>query len=217
MEHHLFRQDPPADLETPGYDAIDDPVELRVAIRELRRVRAWIGQFADVAAEMPGLEPESARAAKATAVAVTLLVQRAEARLESLTRQTSAEIVPEQRRRTIPAWGLSSTTLALAPSEASTPRVYPDDDAVVVVLSGAADLFWWDGDDAVHRERYRPHQPAYVRHGTRHCAVNSGAARMVAVQVRGTAHAMSGMTLLPDLLATLPAASPHGAGIVAAG
>lgn len=217
MEHQMFRQEPPTELEAPGYDAIDDPVELRVAIRELRRVGAWIGQFADVAAEMPGLEPESARAAKATAMAVSLLVQRARARLEVLTGQAVAEIVPEQRRRTVPAWGLSSTTLALCPGEVSTPRAYPDDDAVIIVLAGVADLYWWNGDGAVQRARYRPHQPAYVRHGTPHCAVNAGVVRMAAVQVRGTANAMSGMTLLPDLLAALPNCSPDGAGIVAAG
>lgn len=68
-----------------GYEAIDDPFELQIAVRELHRVRDWIAQFADVAAEMPGFAPESVLGVKATTAMVTLLVEQAEARLNRLT------------------------------------------------------------------------------------------------------------------------------------
>lgn len=70
-----------------GYESFDDPVELGIAIRELNRVHSWIGQFADIAAEMPGFAPESVVGAKATAAMVSLLIDRAEARLRYLTSQ----------------------------------------------------------------------------------------------------------------------------------
>lgn len=90
----LVRHDPPELPATArGYDAIDDPLELRVAVRELRRVRAWIGQFADMMAESPGYGLEGVRAAKATAGMVNLLIERAEARLRCLTSQATADIL----------------------------------------------------------------------------------------------------------------------------
>ncbi|HEY0640831.1 MAG TPA: hypothetical protein VGD67_24635 [Pseudonocardiaceae bacterium] len=85
----------PPSTEPMGYEAIDDPEDLRIAIRELRRVRAWIGQFADVAAEMPDFAPESAVGARATTAVVTLLIERAEARLRVLARRTSFSEPPD--------------------------------------------------------------------------------------------------------------------------
>ena len=168
---------------------------------------------------------------------VTLLIERAEARLRALPRHTTAEVVlldPERRRvvgssgglsflpmvsvPTVRARSLSSATLMLDPGEAFVPHVYPDCDVIVIVQSGSADLFWWDDSGVLHRLDHRPGQHAHIRPGTRHCAVNSGSVRMVAVQVLASAHGRAGMTLLPDLAADLPAVvSPDGAGIAAAG
>jgi mannose-6-phosphate isomerase-like protein (cupin superfamily) len=238
---HSVRQ-PAADpfavttVDSRGYESLDDPVELRIALRELHRVRAWIGQFADLAAEMPGFSLESVRAAKANAAMVALLIERAEARLHVLSERAPAAVVvidPERRvvaqadggvsfvpvvtGPAVRATGLSSATLTLAVGEASTPQVYPDCDVIVIAMSGAADLFWWDGRGAVHRTTHRPNEHAYIRQGTPHCMVNTGSVPVVAVQVRATAEVMAG-TALPDLAAELPAADPaDGAGVVAAG
>lgn len=79
-----------------GYEGIEDPAELRIAIRELCRVRTWIGQFADTMAELPGFGLEGVRATKATAAMVTLLIERAEAQLR---RQTGGRMpMPDGRR-----------------------------------------------------------------------------------------------------------------------
>jgi len=219
-----------------GYESLDDPVELRIALRELHRVRAWIGQFADLAAEMPGFALESVRAAKANAAMVTLLIERAEARLRILTERAPAGVVvidpgrlqvadtaggvsflPVVTGPTARATGLSSATLTLDAGEASTPQVYPDCDVIVIAMSGAADLYWWDDCGVVHRTPHRPNEHAYIRQGTPHCMVNPGATATVAVQVRATAELMAGMAL-PDLAADVRAAgSADGAGSVAAG
>jgi len=82
MRHHSLGG-PATDAR--GYEGFDDPAELRIAVRELRRVRTWIGQYADMMAEMPGFGLEGVRAVKATAAMVTLLIERAEARLRRLT------------------------------------------------------------------------------------------------------------------------------------
>src|SRR5829696_2905913 len=74
----------PAATDARGYEGIKSPAELRIALRELRRVRAWINQFADLAAEMPDYGAEGVRAINATAAIVSLLIERAEARLYSL-------------------------------------------------------------------------------------------------------------------------------------
>lgn len=191
--------------ETCGYEAVDDPDELRVALRELRRVRAWIGQFADVAAETPGFAPESVVGAKATAAMVTLLMERAEARLRRLAWRSPVESVV-------------STTLTLDPGQTSTPHVYPDHDVIMVVVSGSADLFWWDARGVIHRVSHEPDQQVCIRRGTRHCAVNSGAVRMVAVQIQATAKGTAGMALPPKMAVGLSAVdSPDGAGAIAAG
>lgn len=219
-------------MDTRGYETLDDPVELRIALRELHRVRAWIGQFADLAAEMPGFALESVRAAKANAAMVTLLIERAEARLRVLAEQAPAGVVVIDPKRqpaggvsflpvvtgpAVRATGLSSATLTLDAGEASTPQVYPDCDVIVIAMSGAADLYWWDGRGAVHRVPHRPNEHAYIRQGTPHCMVNVGAVPMVAVQVRATAEVMAGMAL-PDLAAELPVTGRvDGAGVVAAG
>jgi|GEM_PF-3340187 len=242
-----FRGDPPnirdrmaprtATVGARGYEAIDDPAELRVALRELHRVRAWLGQFADLAAEMPGVEPESVRAAKANAAMVTLLVERAESRLRGLAGPVSAEVVvlDPQRRQvadalggfsflpmvsapTVRAPGLSSATLTLEPGEAFIPHVYPEYDVIVIVLYGVADLYWWDDCGVLRSVSHERDQHAFIRRGTRHCAVNSGPERMVAVQVQATAKVTAGMTLLPDLAAELPSVGwPDSADAVAAG
>ncbi|HEY3260838.1 MAG TPA: cupin domain-containing protein [Pseudonocardiaceae bacterium] len=223
-------------IDARGYEALDDPVELRIALRELHRVRAWIGQFADLAAEMPGFAMESVRAAKANAAMVTLLIERAETRLRILTERAPAGVVvidptgrpaaedsggvvflPVVTGPAVRATGLSSATLILDVGEASTPEVYPDCDVIVIALSGAAELVWWDDRRVVHRTSHRPTEHAYIRQGTPHCMVNTGAVPMVAVQVRATAEVMAG-TALPDLAADLPAAGSAGdAGAVAAG
>jgi len=73
-------------LDVPrAYEVIDDPVELRIAIRELARVRLWIDQLGDLAAETPGVGPEQVRAIRSTVVVVRRLSERAEARLRMLT------------------------------------------------------------------------------------------------------------------------------------
>ncbi len=72
-------------MDARGYETFDDPIELRVALRELHRVRSWIGQFADVTAELPGYGPEGVQAVRATAAMVGLLIERAEAQLDRLT------------------------------------------------------------------------------------------------------------------------------------
>lgn len=232
MERHL-RHEPPTGRDrviprTPtvgarGYEAIDDPDELRIVLRELHRVRSWLGQFADLAAELPGVELESVRAAKANAAMVTLLVERAETRLRRLVGPASAEVVvldPQHRQvadalggfsflpmvsaPTVRAPGLSSATLTLDPGEAFIPHVYPDCDVIVIVVCGVADLYWWDDSGVLHSVSHEPDQHAFIRRGTRHCAVNSGSERMVAVQVQATAKVTAGMTLLPDLAAELP-------------
>lgn len=79
-----------ADRPTGGYEGIHDPVELSLAIRELRRVHAWIVQFAELSMEMPGFALESVLGVKATAAMVMLLIERAEARLGYLTRHSAA-------------------------------------------------------------------------------------------------------------------------------
>jgi hypothetical protein len=73
-----------------GYEGMDDPRELSIAVRELRRVRAWIEQFAETATEMPDFALESVVGVKAAAGMVTLLIDRAESRLDFLTRQNTA-------------------------------------------------------------------------------------------------------------------------------
>ena len=73
-----------------GYEEMDDPRELGIAVRELRRVRAWIEQFAETATEMPDFALESVVGVKAAAGMVTLLIDRAESRLDFLTRQNTA-------------------------------------------------------------------------------------------------------------------------------
>jgi len=89
-------------MDARGYEVFDNPAELRIALRELHRVRAWIGQFADAAAEMPGFGLEGVQGVRATAAMVTLLIERAEARLRSLTRQAAAE-APVVSLRVVPA------------------------------------------------------------------------------------------------------------------
>jgi len=79
-------------MDARGYETFDSPAELRIALRELHRVRGWIGQFADHAAEMPGFGPEGVQAVRATAAMVALLIERAQTRLERLTTQVSVEI-----------------------------------------------------------------------------------------------------------------------------
>lgn len=187
----------PTSTEARGYEAIDDPGELRIALRELHRVRAWIGQFGDIAAETPGYGPESVRAVKATSAMVSLLIERAEARLRSLPRETSAEVVVLDTER---------RTLTLETGETSIPQVCTDCDLIMVVRTGTADLFWWDSDGVIHRTVVKPSQPACVRRNTRHCVVNSGTTRFTAVQVQAVAEAgLAGVTPLPDLAAELPA------------
>ena len=206
------------------YEAIQDPAQLRIALRELHRVRAWIAQFTDVAAEMPGSELRQVSGATAiTTAVVSLLIERAEARLRALTaRPTPAEVVvldPERRQLvnradrvtagfavlpmvtepTVATSGLSSAVLRLEPGRATVPHVYPDFDVITIVVFGAVDLIWWDDGDIAHRVTHKRHQHAYIRRGTRHCVVNSGAARLLAVQVRATADVTAGMELLPDL------------------
>jgi uncharacterized RmlC-like cupin family protein len=224
-------------VDTRGYESLNDPVELRIALRELHRVRAWIGQFADLAAEMPGFALESVRAAKANAAMVTLLIERAQARLRVLTEQAPAGVVVvDPRRRQVTdaaggvsflpvapgpmarATGLSSATLTLNPGEVSMPQVYPDCDVIVIAISGVADLFWWDDRGGVHQTQHRPTEHAYIRQGTAHCTVNTGNVPVVAVQVRATAEVMAGVAL-PELTADLPAAANRAdsAGVVAAG
>lgn len=226
---------PAATIDARGYEAIDDPLELHIILRELHRVRAWIGQFADIAAEMPGYEIDSVRAAKANAAMVTLLIERAEVRLRALTAQAGSQVVvldppspiagdlagavaiPTVNATTVPAPGLSSATLTLAPGRVSVPHVYPDCDVIAVVVAGAAQLIWWDDDDLVHRLPHQANQHAYIRRATRHCFANAGAAPMVAVQVLASAEATAG-TALPDLATKLPAdGSPDKAGVAATG
>jgi hypothetical protein len=80
----------PAAVYERGYEAMSDPAELRIAVRELRRVRAWIDQFAETATEMPDFALESVLGVKAAAAMVTLLIERAEGRLECVTGQATA-------------------------------------------------------------------------------------------------------------------------------
>ena len=201
------------------YETIHDPAELRVVLRELHRVRSWIGQFTDIAAEMPGVELEHVRAAKATTTAVvSLLIERAEARLRLLAaRPTPSEVLvldPERGRLVngaagglsflpmvtepmVATGGLSSAVVRLDPGRATVPLVYPDD-VIMVVIFGGVDLIWWDDDGVIHHVAPRRHQHAYVRRGTRHRLVNSGAVQVVAVQARAGADVTAGAQLLPD-------------------
>jgi oxalate decarboxylase/phosphoglucose isomerase-like protein (cupin superfamily) len=132
-------------------------------------------------------------------------MERAEARLRRLAWRSPVESVV-------------STTVTLDPGQTSTPHVYPDHDVIMVVVSGSADLFWWDARGVIHRVSHEPDQQVCIRRGTRHCAVNSGAVRMVAVQIQATAKGTAGMALPPKMAVGLSAVdSPDGAGAIAAG
>jgi len=194
-------------VEERGYETVHDPAQLRTAIRELRRVRAWLRQFADLAAEMPGFAPEHVVAAKAsTSAVVDLLLGRARTRLQALTaRQQPPGIVlldPERGRivdagglavlpmvtePAVATRGLSSAVLRLDPGRTTAPHVHPDHDAILIVIFGALDLTWWDASGGLHHLTHRRHQHAHVRRGTRHILANSGAVQAVAVQVQATA------------------------------
>lgn len=182
-----------------GYETVDDPVELSIALRELYRVRAWIGEFADVAAEMPGFAPETVMGAKATAAMVTLLIERAEARMRRLTRSSPVELV-------------RSPLLRLDPGQASAPRVHADCDVILVVLSGAADLLWWDEGATIHRIVHQQDRQIRIRLGTRYSVVSSGDVPSVVAQVRVTAGVAQPSSPAAEFSAVH---LPDGAGVIA--
>lgn len=230
----LFRQDPPADLGSDdtsnrrlrwlhpdrsadhsadlphgpaamtamsgrGYESVEDTVELSIALRELYRVRAWISEFADVATEMPGFAPESVMGVKATAAMVTLLIDRAEARMQRLTSPGPVEVV-------------HSPVVTLDPGQACAPRVHPDCDVILVVLSGAADLLWWDACGILHRIVDQPDRQIRVRKGTRYSVVSSGDVPTVVAQVRVTAGVAQPSASAVEFSAVHV---PDGAGVIA--
>jgi len=67
-----------------GYHTFDDPAEVGIAIRELRRTFNLISQFADVAAEAVDVPPERAVGIRATTALVMELIRRAETRQAEL-------------------------------------------------------------------------------------------------------------------------------------
>ena len=211
------------------YEAMHDPAELRIIVGELRRVRQLIGQFTDVAAELPGVELAHVTAAKATTTAVvSLLIERAEARLRRLTAgqpppavevfdpqcrprrplvggtaDATVSMLPMITRPAVATGGLCSAVLALAPGQASVPLVYPDGDTIIVVIFGELELVWQDAAGATHRVAQRRHQHAHIRRGTAHRMANPGAVPVTAVQIRATADLAMGVEQLPELAASL--------------
>jgi mannose-6-phosphate isomerase-like protein (cupin superfamily) len=188
-------------MQSRGYESVEDPVELSIALRELYRVRTWIGEFADVAAEMPGFAPETVMGVKSTAAMVTLLIERAEARMRRLTRPNPIEI-------------LRSPVLTLDPGQASAPRAHKDCDVILVVLDGAADLLWWDGGGTIHRIVHQVDRQVRVRLGTRYSVVSSGDVPTVVAQVRVTAGVAQPSSPAVEFSAVQ---LPDGAGVIAAG
>jgi mannose-6-phosphate isomerase-like protein (cupin superfamily) len=212
------------------YETIHDPADLRIAVRELYRVRAWLDQFADVAAELPELDLEHVAASRRmTTAVVSLLLAQAEARLHKLAtktrppevvvvdaaRQRSADqrtgfaLVPMVSEPLVPTEGVSSAVLRMEVGQTSRPHLYPDADAVLIVVFGAAEIVWRDAAGEARPTVVRRHQHAYIRRGTRHTLANTGPLPLLAVQVRGTADVRAGL----ELVAELAEGSPAGAAV----
>jgi uncharacterized RmlC-like cupin family protein len=207
------------------YEAMHDAAEVRVALGELHRVRHLLGQFTDVAAELPGVELAHLAAAKAaTSAVVSLLIERAETRLRQLVARQPApdvavrdpqagrlsptgpavSVLPMITQPAVAARGLCSAVLTVAPGEASEPLVYPDADAVLVVVFGGLELVWLDAAGSARRVAHRRHQHAHIRRGTPHRLVNPGAVPATALLVRTGAELSAGLQRRPELAAQLP-------------
>jgi hypothetical protein len=211
------------------YEAMHDAAEVRTALGELHRMRHLVGQFTDVAAELPGVELAHLAAARATTSAVvSLLIERAEARLRQLTaRQAAPEVavrdpqsgglarhgaagpavsvLPMVTQPAVATRGLCSAVLTVAPGQASEPLAYPDADAVLVVLFGGLEVVWLDAAGSAHRVAHRRHQHAHIRRGTPHRLVNPGAVPATALLVRTGTELTAGVQRRPELAAQLPA------------
>jgi hypothetical protein len=205
-----------------GYGRIHDPAVLRIAVQELARIREWLGQAADIAAESPQLSDDHVLGIHAAADVIVHLQRLAATRLAVVTaRQRPAAVtvldpgppelgwsspVSEAPVVSVPAVaaaGLSSSVVSLSPGHASVPRSYPDD-MIVMGIIGTIQVIWWDATGAKHQLDSPRRHHTHVRRGTRHCLYNAGLLPAYAVQSRANPDMTADVDWAGDLLMDPP-------------
>ncbi len=205
-------------VDSYGYDQIDDPADLVIAIRELSRMTAWLHQFGDLAVEMVDVPAERVVGIRTVTSLVAHLRTLAAARLLRLQSRpdqdavvviepgregpleplSGAVVVPVVSVPAVATTGISSAVVTLRPGHGSVPQRY-DEDTIVVGVFGAVMITWWDENGVKHQLKHRRHQHAHIRGGTRHCVYNAGAVPAVAVRVRATADVMAEAMSAPEV------------------
>jgi len=202
---------------TYDYGHIGDPADLRIVVRELSRIRGWLDQFADIAAETPDVSAERAAGVRAATSLVSRLRELAVARLDVMAPRPSQAVVVVDPGRlppgvelsvgvselsmvsgpTVASEGISSAVVTLRPGYASAPRCYPDD-VVVMGVMGRVCVIWWNEKGVKHQVDSPRLHHTRIHRGTRHSIYNAGLLPAAAAQFRASADMTTRVTWMAD-------------------
>lgn len=207
---------------------------LDVVVGELGNVHSLLTQFADVAAEMPDVDPERAAGIAAGAALVNRRIRLVREQLlpssSPLSMSSCGVRVLDPGRR---AWretaygqdllpviadpdldagsGLSSGVTRLASGQDTRPRADSAADTVMVVLFGSVVVRWWDADGKTAQVQGLRHQHVHIPRGVPHAVSNPGAVPALLVVVRAAPNLISGVEVLPE--SAYPAGAAEGTAV----
>ena len=212
------------DLATGTYHSVDDPADLRVALRELHRIHTLIDQLGELTAEMPDVEIERAAGIRVASTLIAGLITHAENRLDQLVaiRPVRQPVVIDPATLAMDADSphnlpvipvitapytatelLSTAEAWILPGQRTRAHVHLGTDVFVLVRSGRAVTVWWDEQGRRHELPQSAGQHLHIPSGVPHCAYNPGRQPVLATQVRSNPVFDADIVLRTDLDAEL--------------